>query len=95
MKTEFQKLLEKFDYETRSYSGRNMYGEKCLSFVTSKPYSDLISIGEEIGELNEAERERGSGRALIEENYMNVKMDNMGLDFVLYWPEIPFVDSDD
>jgi hypothetical protein len=63
-----QRFLEDNDWCTLPYSGRFMYGKKCLATIVDE--AQLQALGRFISETS----------GLV---------DNMGFDYVVYWPEIP------
>ncbi len=77
------------------YSGRGMYGKECVGIVIPYP-SEWIEI------INERSEDLFSDDVWYElESY---SMDNMGLDYIVYWPNIsvnnveenkPFNESED
>jgi hypothetical protein len=83
-KSVIQQSLEDMGIETLSYSGRGMYGESCLGFVTDL---NPLYIGFMICRADKNED-------IDESNFFNVKSDNMGLSMVYYFPNIPYVESE-
>lgn len=74
-KHEVQEILESNGYNVRPYSGRAMYGKSCIGVIVSE-LTEMIRIGCLLGEsFSEAE----------------ARCDNMGLDYIIYWPYIKFV----
>lgn len=78
-----------------------MFGKTCLSVITDNVPSFLINFGILIGEHNEdcychyVNKECDNKNLFINVSQAeNVKMDNMGLEYVIYWPTIPFVDDE-
>lgn len=91
-KSSLQLALEACDYSTSSYSGRGMYGKTCLATVTSDPpwrvtartvaaYVDLFHGPD------------GSTEGVTEfaEEVSEARTDSMGMELVVYWPEIEYV----
>lgn len=62
----------------RDYSGRGMYGERCIGFTSDNYANDLFYLGKEIG---------------IEYPDFDtpIKIDNMGMDMIIYFPSIPWI----
>lgn len=80
-KEELQLFAKDMDLEFRSdYSGRGMYGESCIGFVGDISPFDLG--------LHLATRFQEDSEML--EMFLNdsSKLDNMGLDTILYFPDI-------
>lgn len=71
------KRLDNAGFDTRSYSGRSMYGKTCLGLVI-KDHSELPMLHKH---LNNDE--------------MNYLTDSMGLNFIIYWPSIPYEKYED
>lgn len=75
--------LGEFEFSIRKYSGRGMYGKKCLGITFDGSFS-LIHFGYELGRLADEDFH-------IEEAF-NYATDSMGLGTILYWPNIEFND---
>lgn len=72
------------------YSGRGMYGERCLGIVTPNSMELIASILEEINFQKDS-------KSLIDEfsqMIRNCKIDNMGYNYILYFPYFT-VDGDE
>jgi hypothetical protein len=67
----------------RSYSGRGMYGEQCVSVDVSN-LGALIAFGAELGWQSKFTN------AEIDEIARGVRSDSMGRDIVVYWPGLPW-----
>lgn len=93
----------------RDYSGRGMYGKKnCLGVVVDMDYNGgylsfvanlsldvVLNLMEEFddeGELLEAE-EIWDAIHEVKKMLSNIKVDNMGRDYIVYFPDIPFIKS--
>lgn len=102
MKT-FQEYLEDAGGEPRTYSGRGMYGKQCLSVVMSQSsFLELQKniIGEIIDEIEnyyDGDDEYGEFDSDKLREYINTllsySMDNLGLEFVFYWPAEEYVEA--
>lgn len=94
------------DVTCESYSGRGMYGDKCLGIVGSSRdcYKVLaFVIGSQAQELfddalqssddniNQLHDENDDLQSNINTLIADFRTDSMGYDIVMYWPEIPFV----
>lgn len=87
-----QSLLDNADLETRSYSGRAMYGRNCLGV-------ELDSLGDFFEKLGEALLEQGEDidrqdRWKITEGLRSAKWDNMGLGMIVYFTSVPYTDEE-
>lgn len=65
-----------------NYSGRGMYGNKCISIVGSKAECNRV-IAQAIILLQDDEDFAPCVETLLESD-----VDSMGLDVVMYWPDI-------
>lgn len=80
--------IEDVELEPTSYSGRMMYGRQCLGTVCDDPHQAVARIITRLvinmlqlsADVDEAER--------VASLLHNSRTDNMGLGFILYWPEI-------
>ncbi len=75
----------------RSYSGRGMYGKKCVGIVTDDPSDCVLAIVRELmddcGDIDEL-------RDLV--GYLdNSSQDSMGRSAIVYWPRIEWQELDD
>jgi len=61
----------------RSYSGRAMYGDRCIGLDITCA-GDLFGIGMELGRL-------------VEGDLPDPIMDSMGRGFIAYWPTLPWL----
>ena len=92
----FQKLLEQNDYNTRSYSGRAMYGQECLAVTVDDIPSALWEISKLLAEHN-AEAEENGGTGIFDYTIpepKGMRTDNMGLQYVIYWTQVPYVEDE-
>lgn len=75
-------------FAIQDYSGRFMYGRRCIAFVGEDVPRFLISLTRKLcqnGEFN-----------LVSAMYSDVKTDSMGLDSVVYFPNIDAeIDADE
>lgn len=74
------------DYETRSYSGRDMYGEHCIGIVMDDD-SSIAFLAYNIGRADEDE---------VAASYMErVATDNIGLNTIVYFPSVKVADEEE
>ena len=78
-----KRFIEDAGYETRSYSGRCMYGKSCIGFVTSD--SEFY-----VGAAIVANIEDECDRFDLCEVFHHAKVDSMGRDIIIYFPNIPY-----
>ena len=92
LETIFREAIENAGYVTRSYSGRAMYGKKCLGFETSRNQSPIRATAEIMVELGDRCRYKEGSQDLelsdFAEFFSDVKEDSMGLGMIIYFPEI-------
>jgi len=74
-----QEIFEQLGYETRSYSGRGMYGKSCLGVEISRDES-LFNVGVAVGEYL-AEEDSDSPKGYV---------DSLGRGQILYFPSIEY-----
>jgi hypothetical protein len=95
--SELQQIVEDAGFETQSYSGRGMFGRKCLSFNLDRDdneFDAFLSIAESIQSYVES-HDDGFELKDITSYFMGAKSDSMGLGMVVYFPEIDWEDSED
>lgn len=67
------------DSHPRSYSGRAMYGKRCIAVEVSEP-ADLVKIAFWAGQAY--------GEQLDGEDFLRgMRSDSLGLGMIYYWPE--------
>ena len=77
---QLKNAIENSDYEARSYSGRGMYGRNCLGITCENPLSCILDI------LFNADS--NTVEDVIELLRKDCRQDNMGLDMIVYFPNI-------
>jgi hypothetical protein len=96
----FQKMIEDLGYETRSYSGRVMFGKKCLGITLDRDQS----MGELMGDIMNSfagHAAKGSTYKLADalevaaKAFRDMRTDSMGLGTIVYFPGILFDDTDE
>jgi len=95
--SELQEIVEDAGFDAQPYSGRGMYGRKCLSFNLERDENEFdafLSIAEAIQSYVES-HDDGMELEDITPYFMGAKSDSMGLGLVVYFPEIEWEDSDD
>lgn len=84
-------LIENAGYETRSYSGRCMYGATCLGVELDDRLGDFFaSILDAIASLGEEERDEALDLASA---FRSMKTDSMGRGTIVYFESVPFKDE--
>lgn len=81
--------IESADYNAQPYSGRNMYGATCVSTTVNYYRQSSVVIALSL-------KAHGASDDDIIELFEDSRVDNMGLDFVLYFPSISWgVENED
>lgn len=83
-------VAEEEEYKVRSYSGRAMYGRRCLGVIGQ---IDSFKFGMQVALFmaqTKIDEEESSENCVYVDNLpmTHSRMDNMGLDMVLYFPHI-------
>ena len=79
-----QNVAELYSLTPRSYSGRGMYGKTCLGVVVENQNSFISLIMENIDDENLED---------IADKFLGMKIDNIGRDYIIYFPNIEYVAS--
>ena|SRR5271166_2425024 len=107
MKHPLQTILEDAEYEPQAYSGRGMFGQKCLGVVVRKSsggigtmFANVIKgLHDDIPSSMDVEQ--FTSRELdnldtkfddVASAFENMITDNMGLDIIVYFPDISYFD---
>jgi hypothetical protein len=90
-----QELLERMGVETRSYSGRFMYGKECLAVTLDRDESPYRLMGDIMQDLCEQTIELCDAKQDVDHSDIlraikNTKMDSLGTGTILYWPTTPY-----
>lgn len=85
--SKLKELIEYAGYESRSYSGRGMYGEECLTFSAEDSQVEVI--------LNLIEAIDNPANELSDtlEILRRMRVDQLGLGMVYYFPKIKWGDN--
>lgn len=82
-------LIEEAGYETRSYSGRCMYGATCLGVELEDRLGDFFaSLLDAIANLQEEDRDEALDLA---HEFRSMKTDSMGRGMIVYFESVPYV----
>jgi hypothetical protein len=91
-RTNFKKIVEILDnsgFDYRSYSGRCMYGDRCLGITCDNAVKCVAeicwAINDNVEELEEAQE--------LIEFLIDARSDSMGLDSIVYFPNIAWFDG--
>jgi hypothetical protein len=83
---ELQEIINDAGYDTRSYSGRGMYGKECLAYEVSAR-DELYSVAEIMELACDPDFSNDKGAA-VKTAFRNVATDSMGRDnIIIYFPK--------
>lgn len=88
---QFIELLENCGYEPRSYSGRFMYGAKCVGVPLNGDELEIM-VG---ASLMDQAHEVGIDVADIYDTLSWTKDDSLGRGSILYWPKMLWPEEED
>lgn len=93
---EIKEVVEDAGFDPQSYSGRGMYGRKCLSFNLDRDEN----VVDAILDLAEALNSHVQDNPEIEfedaiQEFKGAKSDSMGLGSVVYFPSIEWEEDDE
>lgn len=88
-------LLENNGYETRSYSGRGMYGQTCLGVESDSPRDVIGMVVDILLDVVENQYDVRNDDALNELQELGdvlktAKQDSMGMGSIIYFPDVPY-----
>lgn len=69
-------------YRPRSYSGRGMFGKQCIGVTVSRTTQAMVNVCRLVDDA--ANTPDGCG----------VETDALGLDTIVYWPNLPWPDDE-
>src|ERR1019366_838709 len=91
MKTVFQGLIEEAGYETRSYSGRGMYGKTCLGVDLEG--GNLGRLLGDLVEMTATSDAPGDAVEIVAEGLRSMQTDSMGRGMIVYFEEVAYTDE--
>lgn len=83
----FVKFLKDAGYEPHSYSGRGMRGKECFAITVTNIHKAVFNLGYRLGCLTEDVEK-------ITDCLDGFKTDNMGLEYVIYFPDVTYLDDE-
>lgn len=84
-------LIEKCGYEVRSYSGRGMYGKKCVGVEISIEQS-AFQLATQIAREAVDQKMKGDLKMFLDDLAdLRVYQDSMGCDIIVYFPDVDWV----
>lgn len=88
MKSQLQEILENLGYQVREYSGRGMFGRKCLGIVTDE---EPFTVGFNIGQVAGSANLEGNTAKLIAIH--NPKVEQLGRSsLIIYWENLEYAE---
>lgn len=75
-----------------SYSGRGMYGKQCVGITGSETACMSLISAVIVALVDEVEADEFPAAV---DTLMSFSRDNMGLDIIVYWPQIAPLDNED
>jgi hypothetical protein len=93
-------LIDKAGYEARSYSGRGMYGRRCIGVEIERNMSAFRLAAQLISEFIAGSDDMDDIHSIVEEfAYLKVSEDSMGRGSIIYFEDVEWPegrkDSDD
>lgn len=95
-------IIEDAGYETRSYSGRCMYGKNCVGVTLDCGQSafglaaDMAKAALEIPASGDAEKDLEEGFELVSQlTGLDVSSDSMGLGSIIYFEDFEWTQDED
>jgi hypothetical protein len=82
---QFVRFCRDAGFQVQSYSGRGMYGKKCMAVTADHPATAMIEI---IAAANESPGFDCTAMRELLGAMRDVRQDSLGLQSVLYWPSI-------
>jgi len=88
-----RELFEDAQYEAFAYSGRGMYGDRCLAVTTDSPGGAAQAVLDVV----QACAENGAAEDVLElvRLLRGSRTDSMGRDTVVYWPGLSWEECGD
>lgn len=88
-----QDLLEG-EWDVRSYSGRGMFGAKCLGVVMGGPMGLGRLVASVLENVQRLEDRHEGAAEQIARAFRGMRTDQMGLGSIVYFPDVKFVDEE-
>jgi hypothetical protein len=84
----FQGLIEEAGFETRSYSGRGMYGKTCLGVDLEG--GNLGRLLGDLVEMTATSDDPGEAVEIVAEGLRSMQTDSMGRGMIVYFEEVSY-----
>lgn len=85
----FKDFIYSAGYVPRSYSGRGMYGQKCLGVVIDNAFGKFFA--DLFGEAKYLDKNKFE---VIQEAFNSMKTDSMGLGTIVYFENVEYIEED-
>lgn len=87
----FQEILEDdVGLEVRSYSGRGMYGKRCVGVEVPRG-----GLGNFIADVMEAVAGSDVDVGVVADAFRSMAVDSMGMDTIVYFTQVPYASDDE
>jgi hypothetical protein len=90
----FKDICENAGIETRSYSGRGMYGRNCLGIDSDSDLGLLVSAMLEYVTDSLEDDDLHDAVRTIADAFRDMRTDSMGLGIIVYFPKIKWQHED-
>lgn len=87
-------IIESAGYEPYSYSGRGMYGVSCVGFTVDREVGTMAALMDLIDNADCIDEPFEGVVNDLTRVIRYAQMDSMGLDTVIYFPRVKWVDED-
>ena len=91
-KSTLQSIIEFSGFDTRSYSGRGMYGKECLGVSLGMSTGQFFAqVFDDVIRNNPSEEEKEA----FSEALKHFKTDSMGRGQIVYWENVEYASGDE
>jgi hypothetical protein len=91
--------LENAGMDVQSYSGRGMFGRTCVGVIVGRDRTDEVKIGLaialEIANTTDDPMDIADKIEELVDEMPTASSDSMGHDSIIYWPSLPWDESED
>lgn len=88
-------LIERAGEEPQSYSGRGMYGRKCVGVVCKNAFDMLADISDAAIGVGDDDDGHDSVLYAWIRLMRRTQQDSMGRDIIIYWPSVEWPEEED
>lgn len=86
-----KELIEAAGYETQSYSGRAMFGDRCLAFTVDQGTSPFRAFADILDETASGLEET----EVLSKALRDTRTDSLGLGSIIYFPRFEYAEEYD